>query len=47
MSLPECLCTVWVGTMAFDFSEGYVADVNVLVSVLLSAGAITPKPELG
>lgn len=46
--LPEeCLCTARVGTMALGFSAGYVAVANTVVSVLLSAGVTTPKPELG
>lgn len=46
--LPEeCLCTVRVGTMAFGFSDGYVAVANAVLSALLSAGVMTPKPELG
>lgn len=32
--------------MAFGFSEGYAVVANVVLSVLLSAGAITPKLEL-
>lgn len=46
--LPEeCLCTVRVGTMAFGFSVGYVVVANAVLSVLLSAGVTTPKPEVG
>lgn len=46
--LPEeCLCTVRVGTMAFALSDGYVAVANAELSALLSAGVMTPKPELG
>ena len=46
-SPEECLCTVRVGTMAFGFSDGYVAVANAVLSALLSAGVMTPKPELG
>lgn len=46
--LPEeCLCTVRVGTMAFVFSVGYVVVANAVLSALLSAGVMAPKPELG
>lgn len=46
-SPEEGLCTARAGTRAFGFSAGYVVVANAMLSVLLSAGGTTPKPELG